>query len=161
MATWTSPVFDRTQEDVDIAIKTIEEWINTDIAGKLFVLYDLKGCLNVSDINRIENNMAYLAETLISHGYYPNVVTKTWTNSGIPTQNDIERIIKNLRELLNSFYVSRKAPTVPNDLLSYEEVNAIEKNLFIIKELIEIMLNSFKVSGAFYLGTTSHLPLRR
>lgn len=158
---WINPVFDRTQEDVDFAIKTIEEWINTDIAGKLFVLYDLKGCLNVSDINRIENNIAYLAEILISHGYYPNVVTKTWTNTGLPTENDIERIIKNLHEILNSFYVSQKAPAVPKNLLSYEEVNAIEENLFITKELIDIMLNSFKVSGAFYSGTTSYLPIRR
>ena len=161
MAVWLDPVFDRTQEDVDFATKKIAEWIAADITGNPLVVYDLKGCLNVYDINRIEGNVAYLAERLARYGYPPDVATKSWTSAGMPNEGDIGRILYNVRALIDGFYEPSASPAIPEALLGYDEVNAVEKNLFLIKELLDCMVNSFRKSGTFYSGSTTVLPIRR
>ena len=152
---WQEPIFDRTQEDVDFAIRKIAEWI---AKGEVEV-YDLKGCLNVSDINRIESNIAYLAKQL--SGYSIDVTTKQWTKNDIPMENDIQRIISNVRALVTGFYQVNYAPSIPQSMLSYEDINAIERNLDLIKFLIECMVNSFRRSGTFQSGSTMFLPKGR
>lgn len=161
MAVWIDPIFDRTQADVDFATQKIAEWIAANITGNPLVVYDLKGCLNVSDINRIEGNIAYLSEQLTRYYYPPDTSTKTWANSGMPNENDITRILYNVQALINAFYQQRGAPTIPDNLLSYNDVNAVEKNLSLIKELLDCMVNSFRKSGTLYSGSTTFLPIRR
>lgn len=161
MAVWTDPVFDRTQEDVDFATQKIAEWIAADITGNPLVVYDLKGCLNVSDINRIENNIAYLAEQMTRYYYPPGTSTKSWTSTGMPNEKDISRILYNIRALIDAFYQQSNAPDIPESMLGYNEVNAVEKNLSLIKELLDSMVNSFRKSGTFYSGSTIFLPIRR
>ena len=161
MAEWKTPVFDRTQADVDFAIKTIAKWIAADITNASIVGYDLKGCLNVSDINRIEGNIAYLAEQLRRYGYSPNTSIKSWTMADMPNEDDIARILNNIRVLVNSFYQHPDAPTLSDGMSGYTEVNAIELNLSLIKALIDGMVDSFKKSGTFQLGSTTFLPIRR
>ena len=161
MAEWKAPVFDRTQEDVDFAMQTIAEWIAADITNASIVGYDLKGCLNVSDINRIEGNIAYLAEQLRQYGYSPNTSTKSWEMADMPNEDDIARILNNIRVLVKSYYQHPDAPTLSDGLSGYNEVNAIERNLSLIKALIDGMVDSFKKSGTFQLGSTTFLPIRR
>ena len=128
---------------------------------KIGVVYDLKGCLNVLDINRIEENIAYLSERL-SELYFPNyVLTKRWGKDNLPNELDIQRIIANVRELVESFYQPSGAPMLPVTISSYDDVNAIERNIDLIKYLIDCMVNSFKKLGAFKSGSTIYLPRRR
>lgn len=158
---WKTPVFDRTQADVDFAIKQIAEWVALDISGAPYAAYDLKGCLNASDINRIEGNIRYLSEHLTQYGYTVNAFTKSWTNDGMPNVEDISRILGNVRELISSFYTLPSAPDVPSGMNNYNNVNAVEQNLHLIKGLLELMVESFRKAGAFQSGSTSFLPLRR
>ena len=161
MAMWIGPVFDRTQADVEFAKRTIAEWIAATITGHSIVAYDLKGCLNVSDINRIESNVAYLSEKLATYCYTPDTSTKSWTRVGMPNEKDVQRITRNVKALIDAFYIMRDAPAVPKTLLSYEDVNAVEKNISLIKDLLDSMVNSFKKSGSFRAGSTMVLPTRR
>lgn len=154
-------MFDRTQADVDIAISKISEWIQTAISSYPPTVYDLKGCLNVSDINRIEENIGYLAELLYDYGYFPDVSVRTWKGVDIPNENDIKRIIRNVRALVESFIRHADAPAVPTSLTAYSDVNSVEENLYLMKELINIMTKSFKKSGTFQSGSTMFLPIRR
>ena len=63
MADWTEPIYDRTQEDVDYAKNRIAYFkANGGITDGI----NLKGCLNYTDVNRIEDNTDYLADLLIS-----------------------------------------------------------------------------------------------
>ncbi len=158
---WIDPVYDRTQADVDFAIKTIAEWIAANTAGNPLVVYDLKGCLNVSDMNRIEGNIAYLSEQFNQLMYPPDTSVKTWGVDGLPTGDDIARIIANVRALIAAFYQQPQAPEVPEDMRNYSEINDIEKNLALIKELLDGMVASFRKSGTFTSGTTMFLPIRR
>ena len=146
--TWIEPVFDRTQADVEYALKRLAEWRAT---GKTNT-FDLKGCLNVNDINRIENNIAYLATNLSSLYYFSVPVTKTWEQTQIPTADDVNRILNNVRELNEAFYQSPEAPSVPDGLFTISQVNDLEENLYHLKTMLDNMISSFKQSGAFECG---------
>lgn len=161
MAEWKNPVTDRTQEDVDFAISKIAEWIAGDVTHNPLVVYDLKGCLNVADINRIEGNVAYLSDKLTELAYPPNTATKSWDRVGLPNEQDISRILYNVRAIISAYYQQGSAPEVPSSMMGYEEVNAVEQNLDLIKELLDCMVNSFRKSGALKAGSTMFLPIRR
>ena len=124
-------------------------------------VYDLKGCLNLNDLNRIEGNILYLAGKLESYGYAPNIHGKMWTKSDMPNQNDMSRILDNIRDIIGAYYSPDNPPSLPTTMLSYNDINAIEENLYLIKELLECMKKSFKVVGTFKSGATTHLPIRR
>lgn len=134
---------------------------NDALVVKIGVVYDLKGCLNTIDINRIEENIAFLSERLLKYDYPSTVSSKQWTKDNLPTEMDIERIINNVRSLISSFYQVSDAPPLPNKMSSYNDINQIEKNIDLIKYLIDCMVNSFRISGTFTSGATMLLPIRR
>ncbi len=204
---WKEPIFDRTQEDVDFAMKKIAEWIVYNISAaeydekvrieneklvlnegevevldndalilrgdgrayvendvlvvRIGVVYDLKGCLNVMDINRIESNIAYLSEQLSKLSYPVSVSTQQWNKDSLPTISDSQRIISNIQALINAFYQPQNAPDLPSAMLSYKDINSIERNIDLIKYLLDCMVNSFSKTGRFKSGSTIFLPLRR
>lgn len=124
-------------------------------------VYDLKGCLNLIDLNRIEENIAYLAEEMESFSYSPNIHEKKWAKADIPTQNDMSRIIENIRSLISAFYSPSTPPSLPTTMLSYADINAIEENLYLINELLDCMQSSFKKVGTVKSGSRMILPTRR
>lgn len=124
-------------------------------------VYDLKGCLNLADLNRIEGNIAYLAEKMESFSYSPNIHGKVWSKEDMPNQNDVERIVENIRSLIDSFYSPDNPPTLSHTMLSYSDINAIEENLYLIKQLLDCMQNSFTKVGTIKSGSTIFLPIRR
>lgn len=200
---WRDPVFDRTLDDVEFAIRKIAEWKqshthSTDIRvendalvvrddGSAYVednkfvlqeegstyiengvlvirvgdVYELKGCLNLLDLNRIEGNIAYLAEKMESYSYSPNIHAKQWTKVDLPNENDMSRIIDNIRSLTSAFYSPHNPPSLPTAMLSYSDINAIEENLYLIKELLDCMASAFKKVGMVKSGLRTVLPIRR
>lgn len=124
-------------------------------------VYELKGCFNLSDLNRIEENIAYLAEAMESFAYAPNIRSKRWTRVDMPNQNDMSRIIGNIRDLIDAFYSPYNPPSLPTAMLSYRDINAIEENLYLIKQMLDWMQSSFKKVGTIKCGSTTFLPIRR
>ena len=124
-------------------------------------IYDLKGCLNLVDLNRIEGNIAYLAEKMESFSYSPNIHGRKWSKADMPTQNDMSRIIGNIRSLVSAFYSPNNPPALPTTMMSYDDINAIEENLYLIKEILDCMASSFKKVGTIKSGSTIYLPIRR
>jgi hypothetical protein len=161
MARWKEPVFDRTQEDVDFAIQKIAEWIGGLAVENSSLVYDLKGCLNVSDLNRIEGNIKYLNDMLGELGYSVGVTTREWGRSDIPTTEDVSRIINNVREIILSYYQQEGVTALPSGMGGYNQINAIEENLLKIKELLDCMINSYQRSGTFTSDGMRMLPIRR
>ena len=200
---WRDPIFDRTLDDVNFAIKKIEAWkkhhthsvdmqVENDVLivqdgnhayvdedkvvlnkeGAVYIedgvaildiddVYDLKGCLNISDLNRIEENIAYIADRLESFFFHPNIYHKSWRREDLPNENDMVRILDNIRSIKSSFYSPSNAPLLPTTMLSYSDINAIEENLYLIKELLDCMESSFKKTGTIKCGSTTFLPIRR
>ena len=134
---------------------------NHTLVLELGVVYDLKGCLNLSDLTRIEDNITYLSERLVQYRYSIDCNSKEWDNNSIPTMQDMKRIAHNITSLLNGFAKHRESVAVPNTMLSYEDINALEYNLYLLKQLFDTMVESFYKSGDYKCGSTSHLPIRR
>lgn len=143
MAEWISPVHDRTQSDIDYAISQIQKG-NTRT--------ELKGCFNVTDINRIENNVRYIADRLNVLKYTNTIETKSWDMYGLPNVTEINRLINNVSKIITAYYKPADAPSLPTTLLTFEQVNALEKNLYMIKHLIDNEENEFRHCGTFNCG---------
>ena len=134
---------------------------NDALIVKIGVVYDLKGCLNTIDINRIEDNIKYISEQLLGFGYEPDISAKQWDKENLPTESDTQRIIENIRSIISSFYQVSNAPSLPSKMLSYDEINQIERNIDLIKYLLDCMVNSFHQSGTIKSGAIMSLPTRR
>lgn len=143
MAEWISPVHNRTQNDVDYAILQIKSGNN---------LNELKGCFNVTDINRIENNVRYIADRLNVLKYTNTIETKSWDMYGLPNITEIARLISNVSKIIDAYYRPANSPELPNTLLTFEQVNALEKMLYMIKHLIDNEENEFRHCGTFNCG---------
>lgn len=132
MAEWITPIYDRTPADVSKAKLQVKKWIEAIACGKSVVVEDLKGYLNVSDLNRIENDMAFLAVQL-------GIALKTktrWLISDLPTQADLNRIINNLKILMSLlFRINKPLPTTISD---YSDLNTIE---YYLNESYEYLLH--------------------
>lgn len=161
MAVWIDPVFDRTQEDVSIAEEKIQEWIKAKLTGNPIETYELKGCLNLTDINRIEGNIQYLSDRLDELHYPPGTSCKVWERSGLPTERDIRRILSNVNLIISAYYQQDDVPAVPDSMGNYTDINAIEENLYRIKQLLDFMIAGFQKSGMFQSGAMRALPIRR
>lgn len=138
---------------------------NSYVENETFVLelgtiYDLKGCLNLSDIIRIEGNISYLAEHFTRYLYPIGVNTMEWSKTDLPNIDDMKRIASNIRSIFSGFYTPSGAETVPETMLSYQDINAIERNLYLLRQMLDSMISSFIPSGTMKCGVR-RLPLRR
>lgn len=124
-------------------------------------VYELKGCFNLLDLTRIESNIAFLAEKMESFSYAPNIHGKQWNRVDMPNRNDMSRIVENIRSLISAFYPPDNPPSLPTTMLSYNDINAIEENLYLIKEILDCMQSSFKKVGMVKSGLRTILPIRR
>ena len=79
----------------------------------------------------------------------------------MPNQNDMSRIIENIRSLISAFYSPNNPPSLPTTMLSYNDINAIEENLYLIKQMLDVMRTSFKKVGTIKSGSRMILPIRR
>lgn len=128
---------------------------------KLGLVYDLKGCLNLPDLTRIEDNIAYLSDILTRYRYPIVTNSKEWVDSSLPNVADMKRIAANIRSIFSGYYTPPNADAIPEVMLSYRDINAIERNLFLLKELLDAMQSLFIQSGAYKCGATNRLPIRR
>ena len=134
---------------------------NNILVVKLGLVYDLKGCLNLPDLTRIEDNIAYLSDILTRYRYPIVTNSKEWVNTSLPNAEDMKRIAANIRSIFNGYYTPNNADAIPEVMLSYRDINAIEHNLFLLKELLDAMQSLFIPSGTYKCGTTNRLPIRR
>lgn len=143
---WETPIFDRTQADIDFARQKIREWKSSGDRNTT----NLKGCFNTSDINRIENNIQFLSDNLSELYYFSTVVTKTWSKSDLPTIDDINRLIHNTLTIISS--ICEDTPELPTTLLTIEDVNCLELNINKLKMILDNMTASFLECDTFECG---------
>lgn len=143
---WIEPIFDRIQADVDFALQQIQRWRD----GGSLDITDLKGCFNVSDMNRIENDIQFLSDNLSDLYYFSTVNTKTWDKASLPTVVDINRMIENTRILVLS--ICEDAPELPTTLVTFTDVNCIEGILNRLKMILDDMTASFLECDTFECG---------
>lgn len=144
MANWTTPVYDRTQEDVEYAVSQLTQNINVG---------EYKGCFNVSDITRIENNSRYLADKLMELYYFNGVYTPvTWNKTSFVFLDHVNRIINNVAVLCNSYHRPPGVDDIPESLVTFEQVNTVEQYHHLIKTMLDKMISDFRECNSFECG---------
>lgn len=133
-------IFDRTESDVAYA----KENQSSD--------YYLKGAINYTDLNRVEEWCEYLSEQLNIYSYPTSIVTKTnWTANDNPNQAQLERIRSNVYALKTAFYAITNVPTNLNKM-TFKKANDIEKILYELNDNMERMIQAFVYSNEIMAG---------
>jgi hypothetical protein len=157
---WIVPVVDRTLSDVQNALAQIELWRIQVANGQSPTVTELKGCLNATDLNRIEGNTRHISEFLRAYGFQANVTTKVdWTDESLPNATDVNRIIDNIKEIRNKYYEPAGMPSLPQTMVSFSDINAIEQSLLLFREMLLGMVGAFRRSGTFVAGAPFRLPM--
>ena len=134
---WIDPIFDRTETDIESVKALIMEikevgWNNLDADSRNYFLGEIRGTFSKVTYERILNNIQYLSQRLIRYGYNPKVYKQpmTYEFSDIPTLNDIEKTVQNLKSIVDCFYdITVELPDDVN-YLDIIKVNAMEQSLY-------------------------------
>lgn len=167
MNTWIEPIFNRTQSDVQEAKQLTqriltEGWDSLETSEQTFYLGDMIGTLNYITLNRIENNIEYIHQYLVTLGFYEysDTYKKNWTYSDLPITSNFERILGNLAHVVSENYLTDS--TAPSNLNAptFDQINTIEKLLQELKDMYETIPQSYKYCGTFNSNQTLVLPQR-
>ncbi len=157
---WEIPVIDRTAADV-ATVRTLSRkitdygWDSLSPEEQAVWLSDMKGAYNQTDLNRVGNNMAYLADLLNSYGYAVAISPKTdWAVDDIPTQSQMAKLLTDLQALENAYYTLTSTPAAPESMASlfWYDANNMEQILADIKSLLEGMIANFRYCNDVITG---------
>lgn len=145
-------VYDRTEQDVETAR-----------TQRGTALTPLKGCYNVSDLNRVSAAAETLAKQLTAAGYPVTITPQTFAEGGTLRRTEWEIYLANVQALRDAYYTLAETGELPKseDKLDYQGANTIEKILADIDLLIDCMKASYRRCGTFRAGNNAvHLPLK-
>lgn len=114
-----------------------------------------KGFYNISDLNRVNEKVAELAELLNQLGYKTIVDPKTWLITDIPTVAETQKYLIDIQTIKNS--IATYATTPPLDFttmenFTHEKANDLEKALFDIEDLLVKLQQCYIYSGEVFAG---------
>lgn len=152
-------VTDRTQADVGRAEYLNSLWVQHVWTGTPEELAEweagAKGAYNVTDLNRVNAAVEYLAGVFTSYGYTVSLqATPTWAIGEIPTEEQMGAYLSNVAALRAVINMPVATPAVPADmaLLTYIEANNIEQILVDINQLLLNAAAAWFYSGDVYCG---------
>lgn len=154
-------VYDRTAQDVETAR-----------TQRGTTLTPLKGCYNITDLNRVEAAGKTLAAALTAAGYPVEIAPvlkgsksedREWQEGDIVRRAQWSTYLENVQRLRDAYYTLAETGELPapDDKLDYVGANNIEKVLADIDLLIDCMKSSYRRCGTFRAGNNAaHLPLK-
>lgn len=154
-------VYDRTAQDVETAR-----------TQRGMTLTPLKGCYNITDMNRVESAVKTLAATLTAAGYPVEIAPvlkgskaedREWQEGDIVRRAQWTTYLDNVQKLRDAYYTLAETGELPKpeDKLDYQGANTIEKILADIDLLIGCTKASYRRCGTFRAGNNAvHLPLK-
>jgi len=148
-------VYDRTQEDVDrvYELRAIG-WDNLTDAQRSEWLSGLKGCLNLSDLKRIENAIYVVAQLLEL-----DLQTNKDNLPMIPNTLYFQQMLDNMSVLRAEGFLYVDTPQVPEQPLNtFGKVNDVERILHDIYMIYNANNSSFHFAGSeIYTGEETGL----
>ena len=174
---WITPITNRTQADVDYVAELRAMFAVTnnvtgiqvaDLGTGYYIQFTgtqaqlnewmagLKGAYNAADLNRIGNDIQYLAEEMSGYGYAIDASARTdWACNAsridTPTLAEMTALIADLNAIKSTFGLQDTVPETM-DNLTYETANQIETILLNAYLVLNHMINSFVYSGEAYAG---------
>lgn len=152
MLLWQNPVTDRTQSDVERVLELLKKgWQNFTDDEKTEWNVGMKGALNASDLERVQNNIQLLSDVLELDLSVPAVPEP-------PDETFYELIRSNTSCIRGAYCIHSTTPETPDaPLNTYSKWNDIEK---ILADVYEILLNNFHYyCGEIYAGEDTGLLL--
>lgn len=149
-------ITDRTARDVArLQELSSKGWANLSETERAEWSKVSKGAYNYIDLNRVENCVWFLAESLNNMGFPVEILeTRTWTATDVPTLEDMTRYLENVRRIRNAFATLPTTPQVPASMrnLTYSKANDIEQILTDVETLMGNLLSSFIRCGEVFGG---------
>lgn len=149
-------ITDRTQQDVArLKVLAQKGFANMTQSERSEWLAPSKGAYNYTDLNRVEDAVAYLSQRLNEYGYNVSIEpVRTWMASDVPTLGEMTRYLKNVRTIREAFVTLSTTPAVPNEMSGFSpaDANAIEQILTDVDQLLSNTVASFTMSGERYGG---------
>lgn len=141
MLLWIEAVTDRSQSDVYRVLELLKKgWKDFSDSEKQEWSAGMKGSLNASDLERVQNNIQLLSDVLELNLAVSEV-------SEFPTVSLFNEIRENTGKIRNAYCIHSTTPIVPNEPLNtFEKWNDIER---ILDDVYKILLNNFH----YYCGT--------
>lgn len=147
-------IFDRTQNDVDTAIRLRKEKVQTfqELTENEIAILE-KGMFTLNTLNRIEEKQEDLKGIFNDMGYWNTLIAnKSWDNTQIFDATEFQRIIDNLKVLREAFFVYTYTPKTPPVSYHFEDINALEKILYDLDVMINDIKSNYKECGTFESG---------
>ena len=147
-------IFDRTQNDVDTAIRLRKEKVQTfqELTENEIAILE-KGMFTLNTLNRIEEKQEDLKGIFNDMGYWNVPITnKSWDNTQIFDEKEFQRIIYNLNVLRDAFFVYKDTPNTPPISYHWQDINALEKILYDLDVMINDIKSHYRECGAFECG---------
>ncbi len=141
MLVWMQTVTDRSQSDVDRVLELLQKgWDNFNVDEKTEWIAGIKGALNRSDMQRIQNNTKLLSDVLELNLTVADVPEH-------PNETFLISVINNTEVIRNAYMIHGDTPQTPSmPVNTYQKMNDIEK---ILDDVYGILLNNFN----YYCGS--------
>ena len=145
-------IFDRTLEDVKTAIREIQAVQSGQTPSSAF-MQGLKGCYNVSDLNRVETAVNTVVNLLKTFGINLNLTIKTnWAHGDIFDKTHKQRYLNNISAVRTAWKVYADTPAAPTNYKYFTYANDIEKILFDIQEIYSFYVFNYVLDGRWQLN---------
>lgn len=141
MLVWMQTVTDRSQSDVDRVLELLQKgWESFSTDEKTQWLAGMKGALNQSDMQRIQNNTQLLSDVLELNLTVADVPKH-------PNETFLTAVLHNTEIIRNAYMIHADTPETPQmPVNTYQKMNDIEK---ILDDVYGILLNNFN----YYCGS--------
>ena len=149
-------ITDRTSDDVDrVKILAKKAWQDMTSVERTEWKSAMKGAYNYTDMNRVEDAVAYVADMLRRYSYLSITLdVRNWSENDIPTADDFARYFNNIAILRRAIPVWEDTPTVPGRTGGFgaTEANALEQILVDIDQILSHARDAWFASNELYSG---------
>lgn len=147
-------IYNRTLDDVKSAKKLVDEKVKTfqELTEAETAILE-RGRFTINTINRIESKQTQLKIMFNDIGYYNvNIVNKSWGIGDFFSAKDLKRIVNNVIVLRNAFFVFKDTPNNPKAKYHYKEINSMEKVLYDLDRMTNLVVEYYNECGTFNCG---------
>lgn len=147
-------IFDRTQNDIDTAIRLRNEKVQTfqELTESEIATLE-RGMFTINTLNRIEAKQEELKNLFNDMGYWNTpTINKIWDKYSIFNVDEFRRIINNTNVLREAFFVYKDTPSTPPVSYHYKDINALEKILNDLDVMINDIKSHYRECGNFECG---------
>lgn len=147
-------IFDRKKSHVYDSVRIRDQKIKKFLPLTDEDIYILdRGTVTAETINRIEEKQAELKRLFNEIGYWNTPIeNKSWDSSMIFYTEDHKRLVENSICLLDAFYAFSYTPKSLKAEYTYSAWNDLEKLLYDLDEMVEIVKSNYRECGLAECG---------